>query len=64
MTTKLLLMAIAVAFIMEGLAPALFPNKWRNYVAKLANESVSNIRTIGIVIMVIGLVMLSWFSQL
>ncbi len=57
-------MAIAVAFILEGLAPALFPNKWRAYVAKLAQEPVANIRMIGIVIMLMGLAMLWWFSEL
>lgn len=64
MTTKLILMAIAFAFILEGLAPALFPNKWRNYVAKLAEENVSNIRSIGIFIMLIGLALLWWSSSL
>ena len=62
--TKILLMAIAVAFILEGLAPALFPNKWRAYVAKLAQEPVASIRMIGIVIMLMGLAMLWWFSTL
>lgn len=56
--TETLLMAIAIAFIIEGILPALFPNKWRNYVAKLAEEPVANIRTIGIVIIAIGIIML------
>ncbi len=64
MTTKLILMAIAIAFIIEGLAPALFPNKWRNYVAKLAEESVPNIRSIGIFIILIGLALFWWSSSL
>ena len=46
--TTTLLMAIAIALIIEGLIPALFPNKWRAYVLKLANESVATIRQIGI----------------
>lgn len=64
MTIKLILMAMAFAFILEGLAPALFPNKWRNYVAKLAQENVSNIRSIGIIIILIGLGLLWWSSSL
>jgi uncharacterized protein YjeT (DUF2065 family) len=51
-------MAIAIALIIEGLIPALFPNKWRAYVLKLANESAGAIRQIGIFLMLIGLVML------
>lgn len=56
MTT--LLMAIAIAFIIEGLIPALFPNKWRAYVAKLANEPTAQVRTMGLIVMIIGLLLL------
>ncbi|MEH6594238.1 MAG: DUF2065 domain-containing protein [Colwellia polaris] len=52
-----LLLAIAIALIFEGLIPALFPNKWRAYVLKLANEPVSAIRQVGIFLVIIGLVM-------
>ena len=52
-----LLLAIAIALIIEGLIPALFPNKWRAYVLKLANEPVSAIRQVGIFLVIIGLVM-------
>jgi uncharacterized protein YjeT (DUF2065 family) len=48
-------MAIAIAFIIEGLIPALFPNKWRAYVLKLANESIGAIRQVGIFLVIIGL---------
>lgn len=53
-----LLMAIAIAFILEGFIPALFPNKWQAYVLKLAEETPGNIRTIGLTIVSIGVVML------
>jgi uncharacterized protein YjeT (DUF2065 family) len=50
-------MAVAIALIIEGLIPALFPNKWRAYVLKLANEPVSAIRQIGIFLVFIGLLL-------
>jgi hypothetical protein len=56
--TTTLLMAIAIALIIEGLIPALFPNKWRAYVLKLANESIGSIRQIGIFLVFVGLVLL------
>lgn len=56
MTT--LLMAIAISFIIEGLIPALFPNKWQAYVAKLANEPTAQVRTMGLIVMIIGLLLL------
>jgi len=52
--TDTLLMAIAIALILEGLIPALFPNKWRNYVLKLAQESTSSIRNIGVALIIVG----------
>lgn len=58
MSGSTLLMAVAIALILEGLLPALFPNKWRNYVLKIADESISNIRSIGITVMLLGLLML------
>ena len=54
-----LLMAIAIVLIIEGLIPALFPNKWRAYVLKLANEPVKSIRQIGVLLVLIGLVLFS-----
>jgi uncharacterized protein YjeT (DUF2065 family) len=53
-----LLMALAIAFIIEGVIPALFPNKWRNYVLKLAEETPSSIRNIGVGLIVFGLLLL------
>jgi len=57
-TIELLLTAAALALIIEGLIPALFPNKWRAYVLKLANESVQSIRSLGLTISFIGLLIL------
>ena len=61
MTLQLLLTALALALIIEGLIPALFPNKWRAYVLKLAEETPQSIRSIGLTIIVIGLVIL-WLT--
>jgi len=52
-----LLMALALALIIEGLIPALFPNKWRAYVLKLAEEPISSIRSIGITVIILGCIL-------
>jgi uncharacterized protein YjeT (DUF2065 family) len=57
-----LFMALALALIIEGLIPALFPNKWRNYVLKLAEESTSSIRNIGVGLIIFGAFIL-WIIQ-
>lgn len=62
MTIDTLLIAIALAFILEGFFPAFFPNKWRAYVAKLSEESTTNIRNIGLVVMGFGAFLLYIFS--
>jgi uncharacterized protein YjeT (DUF2065 family) len=54
---SILLMALAIALIIEGLIPALFPNKWRAYVLKLANEPVNNIRQIGFFLVLVGVIL-------
>ncbi|MFT5812431.1 MAG: hypothetical protein ACI9VT_000165 [Psychroserpens sp.] len=54
---SMLLMALAIALIIEGLIPAFFPNKWRAYVLKLANEPVNNIRQIGFFLVLVGVIL-------
>jgi len=54
--------ALALAFIIEGLLPTLFPNKWKNYVLKISQESTSSIRTMGIIAMLFGVLIL-WLAR-
>jgi len=57
-----LLTVLGLVLIIEGVAPALFPNKWRAYVLKMAAQSVAEIRNIGLLILTIGAILL-WLSQ-
>jgi len=54
--------ALALAFIIEGLLPTLFPNKWKSYVLKISQESTSSIRTMGIIAMLFGVLIL-WLTR-
>ncbi|MGL1958179.1 MAG: DUF2065 domain-containing protein [Colwellia sp.] len=49
-----LLLAVALVLIIEGLAPALFPNRWRSYVIKIAQLPLDSIRVTGIILMLLG----------
>ena len=60
--TDTLVLAFGLVLILEGLAPALFPNKWKNYLLKLAEQSISDIRNIGIFILTLGAIVV-WLSQ-
>jgi uncharacterized protein YjeT (DUF2065 family) len=55
------IIALALAFIIEGLFPALFPNRWQAYVQKLAKENPSTIRTMGTIIILMGCLLL-WLA--
>jgi uncharacterized protein YjeT (DUF2065 family) len=57
-----LLLAFGLVLIIEGLAPALFPNKWRAYLLKLAEQPVADIRNIGLFILLLGIIVI-WLSQ-
>lgn len=62
MSIELLATALALAFIIEGLMPALFPNRWRSYLIKLSAEPVQTIRIIGLIIICVGASIL-WIIQ-
>ena len=57
-----LLLALGLVLIIEGLAPALIPNKWRNYLLKLAEQPAGDIRNIGLFILTLGVIII-WLSQ-
>lgn len=60
--TETLILAFGLVLIIEGIAPALFPNKWRNYLLKLAEQPVGELRNIGLFILALG-VLVVWLSQ-
>ncbi|GAA6173796.1 DUF2065 domain-containing protein [Colwellia sp. KU-HH00111] len=57
-----LLLAFGLMLVIEGLAPALFPNKWRRYLLKMTEQPTQVIRNMGISILLLG-VMVLWLSQ-
>lgn len=53
-------LAIALLLVFEGLGPMLFPNRWQRVVRQISQQSAQQLRTMGGVMVVIGLVLL-WF---
>jgi uncharacterized protein YjeT (DUF2065 family) len=53
-----ILTAIALVLIIEGAGPALFPNRWQNYLHRIAKEPVASIRSIGVTMLLLGIVLL------
>mgnify|MGYP003352859648 CR=1 FL=1 len=55
-------MALALVLVLEGLMPALNPQGWRNMFARLLQLDDQQLRTAGLISMVVGLVLL-WFCR-
>jgi uncharacterized protein YjeT (DUF2065 family) len=53
-----ILTALALVLIIEGLLPFASPGRYRQMVAQIVTLSDNNIRTVGLVVIVVGLVLL------
>ena len=53
-----LLMAAALMLVLEGIVPFLYPDKWRNLVATLARISNRQLRIMGLISMLLGVIFL------
>ena len=53
-----ILTALALVLVIEGLLPFAAPNRYRQMVAQIVGLSDNHIRTVGLVVIVIGLVLL------
>ena len=57
-----LLIAFGLFLILEGLLPALFPNKWRAYLLKLLDQPIESIRTMGTITVLVGVLVIYIFN--
>lgn len=55
-----LIIAFALFLIIEGILPALFPNRWRAYLQVLLEQPIETLRVIGTSTVLIGVIIL-WF---
>ncbi|MBT8066634.1 MAG: DUF2065 domain-containing protein [Gammaproteobacteria bacterium] len=53
-----ILTALALVFVIEGMLPFISPSKYRQMVAEITRLSDGNIRSVGLVVMIAGLVLL------
>jgi|TARA_B100000767_G_C19675103_1_gene497012 hypothetical protein len=53
-----LLTALSLFLILEGIIPFISPSKYRNFVERMSQLEDSNLRFIGLVSMLIGLLLL------
>jgi len=55
MMTETFFTALGLVLILEGMGPALFPNRWRNYLLRITKESLGNLRLMGLVMLTLGI---------
>lgn len=53
-----ILTALALVFVFEGLLPFISPSKYRQMIAEITQLSDSSIRSVALVVMIAGLVLL------
>ena len=57
-----LLIAFGLFLILEGILPALFPNRWRAYLLKLLEQPIESIRTMGTITVFFGVLIIYIFN--
>ncbi len=55
--------AVALAFIIEGLVPLLFPVQWKQTMQKIATFEQGQIRFVGLVVTLLGLLLLTFMLR-
>jgi uncharacterized protein YjeT (DUF2065 family) len=53
-----ILTAVALVLVLEGMMPFISPRKYREMVAEIARLGDNQVRTVGFVVMIVGVVVL------
>lgn len=54
-----LIIAVGLLFVFEGMFPFLSPERWRNFVKQVATQTDKNLRIMGLIFMIIGVVIIT-----
>lgn len=55
---EVILLALAMVLIVEGIGPMLFANKWQRFLQQISLQPVNQLRTMGGILVTIGVVSL------
>ncbi|WP_198556608.1 DUF2065 domain-containing protein [Paraglaciecola sp. MB-3u-78] len=55
---EVILVALAMVLIVEGIGPMLFANKWQRFLQQISQQPVNQLRTMGGILVTIGVVSL------
>lgn len=62
MSFELIMLALGVVLIIEGVGPLLFPNRWRAYLKEISNKNQQLLQLSGGSLVTVGVVILIIFS--
>jgi uncharacterized protein YjeT (DUF2065 family) len=57
------LLGLALMLVFEGILPFIMPERYKQFLRKMAEQSDRNLRTVGLVLMVIGVAILFILKQ-
>ena len=55
--------ALSLVLVIEGIMPFLYPARWKEMVARVAEVDDKTMRIVGFSSMVLGLILLQWFRS-
>jgi hypothetical protein len=55
---EVVVVAIAMVLVVEGIGPMLFANKWQHFLQQVSQQPVNQLRTMGGILVTIGVVSL------
>jgi uncharacterized protein YjeT (DUF2065 family) len=55
---EVILVALAMVLIVEGIGPMFFANKWQRFLQQISQQPVNQLRTMGGILVTIGVVSL------
>jgi uncharacterized protein YjeT (DUF2065 family) len=62
MSFQLIMLALGIVLIIEGIGPLLFPNRWRAYLKDISNQNQLLLQRLGGGLVTAGVVLLIIFS--
>jgi uncharacterized protein YjeT (DUF2065 family) len=59
---KVLMLALGIVLLIEGIGPLLFPNKWKHYLKEISEQNQTVLQRLGGALVTAGIVLLVIFA--
>ncbi|MPY25132.1 DUF2065 domain-containing protein [Shewanella psychropiezotolerans] len=62
MSLQLIMLALGIVLVIEGIGPLLFPNRWKAYLKDISNQNQQLLQRLGGGLVTAGIILLIIFS--